>query len=77
CSIGSLRACSRNKSFSWGPSWDEIEKSAARDLVPNDIERLGRPEEIAGAVEYLCSPFADYISGAVIRVDGGMVRAAI
>jgi 3-oxoacyl-[acyl-carrier protein] reductase len=60
----------------WGPSWDEIEVGAARDFVPNDIGRLRRPEEIAGAVAYLCSPFADYISGAVIRVDGGMVRAA-
>ncbi|HEY4457068.1 MAG TPA: SDR family oxidoreductase [Pseudonocardiaceae bacterium] len=44
--------------------------------VPNDINRLGKPEEIAGAVLYLCGPLADYVSGATIRVDGGHIRSA-
>lgn len=61
--------------FGWGESWEDIEKGAARDLVPNDIGRLGRPEEIAGAVAYLSSPFANYISGAILRVDGGTIRS--
>jgi 3-oxoacyl-[acyl-carrier protein] reductase len=60
----------------WGTTWDEIERNAARDFVPNDIGRFGRPEEIAGAVSYLASSYADYISGAVLRVDGGTVRSA-
>lgn len=34
--------------------------------------RLGRAEEIASAVSFLCSPQADYITGAVLQVDGGM-----
>ncbi|MFK0245369.1 SDR family oxidoreductase [Amycolatopsis azurea] len=38
--------------------------------------RYGRPDEIAGAVAYLCGPHAEYISGATIRVDGGTVRSA-
>lgn len=62
--------------FGWGEGWDEIERGAVRDLVPNDVGRLGRPEEIAAAVAYLASPHADYVSGAVLRVDGGTIRAA-
>lgn len=61
--------------FGWGNSWEEIEKGAVADIVPNDVGRLGKPEEIAGAVAYLVSPYADYVSGATIRVDGGTVRS--
>src|SRR5258707_396433 len=61
--------------FKWGLAWEDIEKGAVRAMVPNDIGRLGRPDEIAGTVSYLCSPFADYISGAIIRVDGGTIRS--
>ncbi|OQP40823.1 short-chain dehydrogenase [Niastella yeongjuensis] len=60
--------------YGWGTSWEEIEKGAVADIVQNDIGRLGKPEEIAGAVAYLVSSYADYISGATIRVDGGTVR---
>lgn len=60
----------------WSGTWEEIEKAASRDWVPNDVGRFGRPEEIAGAVAYLCSGYADYVSGATIRVDGGTVRSA-
>jgi NAD(P)-dependent dehydrogenase (short-subunit alcohol dehydrogenase family) len=60
----------------WGPKWTDIEQAAARDFVPNDVGRFGRPEEIAAAVGYLASPAADYVSGATIRVDGGTIRSA-
>ncbi len=59
----------------WGETWEDIERACVRDLVPNDVGRLGRPEEIAGAVAYLASPWADYVSGATIRVDGGTIRS--
>jgi NAD(P)-dependent dehydrogenase (short-subunit alcohol dehydrogenase family) len=59
----------------WGTEWPEIERRAAQDLVPNDVGRLGRPEEIAAAVGYLVSPAAAYVSGATIRVDGGTIRS--
>jgi len=55
----------------WGDTWDEIEKNAAAQFLQNDLGRFGKPEEVAGAVAYLMSSFADNITGSVIRVDGG------
>ncbi|MFZ1290796.1 MAG: 3-oxoacyl-[acyl-carrier-protein] reductase [Melioribacteraceae bacterium] len=37
------------------------------------LGRLGKPEDIARVVAFLCSEDADYITGQVISVDGGMV----
>ena len=37
---------------------------------------LDRSQDIAAAVAYLCSDYAAYISGATIRVDGGLIRSA-
>jgi 3-oxoacyl-[acyl-carrier protein] reductase len=59
---------------SWGTEWPDIERAASAAWFPNDIGRFGRPEEIAAAVTFLCSRHADYISGADLRVDGGVVR---
>jgi NAD(P)-dependent dehydrogenase (short-subunit alcohol dehydrogenase family) len=36
------------------------------------IGRAGRPEEIASAVLWLCSPGASYVVGHALTVDGGM-----
>lgn len=58
----------------WGPAWVEVEKSAATTWFPNDVGRLGRPEEIAAAVCFLASVHAGYITGADLRVDGGSIR---
>ncbi len=37
------------------------------------LERLGKPEDIAGAVAFLASEHAAYITGQVFVIDGGMV----
>ena len=45
-------------------------KTVLLSQVP--IKRLGTPEEIAGAVSYLASDDAAYITGETIHVNGGM-----
>lgn len=37
------------------------------------LQRLGKPEDIANACVFLASPEADFINGAVLSVDGGVV----
>lgn len=39
------------------------------------LGRLGKPEEVASAVAFLCSPDAAYITGATISVNGGLFPA--
>jgi NAD(P)-dependent dehydrogenase (short-subunit alcohol dehydrogenase family) len=34
--------------------------------------RRGLPHEVGGAVVFLCSPAASYITGLVLTIDGGM-----
>ena len=45
-------------------------KEAAVAQIP--LKRFGKPEEIAAAVAFLASEKADYMTGQVIHVDGGM-----
>ena len=37
------------------------------------LQRFGQPEDIAGVAAFLCSPAANYITGQILTVDGGMV----
>ena len=49
-------------------SGDQVKK-----LVENvPLGRLGRVEDVAQAVLYLCSPAAAYVTGATLHVNGGM-----
>jgi NAD(P)-dependent dehydrogenase (short-subunit alcohol dehydrogenase family) len=49
---------------------DEVVYEETAKQVP--IGRAGRPEEIASAVLWLCSPGASYVIGHALTVDGGM-----
>jgi 3-oxoacyl-[acyl-carrier protein] reductase len=55
-----------------GAPWEEIERAFLKvSQVP--LGRIGRPDEVAHAVVFLCSPLASYITGADLRIDGGVV----
>lgn len=46
-------------------------KEGIKSVIP--LKRVGSPEDVANAVEFLVSGKASYITGQVINVDGGMV----
>jgi 3-oxoacyl-[acyl-carrier protein] reductase len=48
-----------------------LEREEVLKMVP--ARRLGRPEEVASLVAYLCSDEAGYITRQVISVNGGMI----
>jgi 3-oxoacyl-[acyl-carrier protein] reductase len=51
----------------------EAAEAAARERIP--AMRLGTPEEYGDLVAFLCSERAAYLTGAVIPLDGGLLRS--
>ena len=51
----------------------EPAEAAARQEVP--VGRLGKPKEYGDLVAFLCSERAAYLTGAVIPLDGGVLRS--
>lgn len=55
----------------WGTSWEEIQRAAASDFMPNPSGRIGDVEDVGHLVAFLASDRAAYINGADYRIDGG------
>lgn len=53
-----------------GASLDAVQE-ASRKSIP--AGRYGAPEEFAAVVAFLCSAQASYVTGSMLRVDGGMI----
>lgn len=52
----------------------DMETLRAAHVAAIPAGRLGQPTDIADLVTFLCSPRAGYITGATIRIDGGLAR---
>jgi NAD(P)-dependent dehydrogenase (short-subunit alcohol dehydrogenase family) len=48
------------------------QESLARMITRIPLGRIETPEDVAGAVSFLCSPDASYITGQALNVCGGM-----
>ncbi len=53
----------------------EKDKVRAELNARQPIGRLGRPQEIASMVRYLCSKEAEFVNGAILPIDGGWTAA--
>ena len=52
---------------------DVVPEEATQAMLQNTpLGRLGEPQDIAGAVRFLCSDEASFITGEVLLVDGGL-----
>ncbi len=60
-----------------GKSFAEFEKEFFEKVRPTSlIKRFATPEEVAAMVAYVASPLASATTGAALRVDGGVIKAA-
>jgi 3-oxoacyl-[acyl-carrier protein] reductase len=57
-----------------GRTADEVMRDSAGTIA---IGRYGRPEEYADMAAFLCSERASYITGSIVRVDGGLTRSIV
>jgi len=58
--------------------YQAAEKRFMKENRPTSlIARLIRPEELAAAVAFLCSPLGSAVNGESMKVDGGMIRSVV
>jgi 3-oxoacyl-[acyl-carrier protein] reductase len=52
-----------------------VEEQRSRIQATIPMGRYGDPMELGRVATFLLSPAASYVSGAIVPVDGGMIRA--
>jgi 3-oxoacyl-[acyl-carrier protein] reductase len=52
-----------------------VEEAIQRNAQTIPVGRLGTPEEFGAVAAFLASPLAAYVTGSLIRVDGGVLRS--
>jgi 3-oxoacyl-[acyl-carrier protein] reductase len=58
--------------------YEAAERRFMKENRPTSLlARLIRPEELAAAVAFICSPLGSAINGESMRVDGGMIRSVV
>lgn len=61
-----------------GKSFAEFEKEFFEKVRPTSlIKRFATPDEVATMVAYIASPLASATTGSALRVDGGVIKAAL
>lgn len=53
---------------------DHVEAARARVIASRAIQRDGHPDDLLGALVFLCSNESDFVTGQTIAVDGGSVN---
>ena len=70
-SKAALNALTHDLAMQWGP-YIHVNAIAPGFIgTESELERYGKPEEVAYLVKFLISEEADYINNTIIRIDGG------
>lgn len=67
-SLGLSRATAERQKIS-------VEEAMKRTAQTIPVGRMGTPEEFGAVAAFLASPLAAYVTGSLIRIDGGLIRS--
>ncbi len=54
-----------------------VEEEIARQSAESALKRMATPQEFANVATFLCSPVASYVTGVMLPVDGGIIKASM